>query len=325
MLVGAGALDAQDEVLQIAELLGAGIAKSWLGKAVVPDDVPFCTGHIGLLGSKPSWDLMQDCDTLLVVGCSFPYAEFYPKAGQAKAVQIDIDGRLLSLRYPMDVNLKGDAKQTLAALMPLLAPQDRSQPGRRRSSTDVQGLVEGRRSAGAHRRQQRPAQSRARLLGTQPQAARRLHPLRRQRHDRQLVRPRPENPPRHDGQRQRQPRHDGRGRSLRRRRQVLLSRSRLHRRHRRRRDADERPQRLHHRRQVLEGMVRPALDHAGAQQPRPQPGDLGTADHDGRHPASSPARSCPISPMPRFAESIGLRGIRVEKPEQTWPTPGTAP
>ncbi len=121
MLVGAGALNAQDEVVQIAQLLGAGVAKSWLGKAVIPEEIPFCTGHIGLLGSKPSWDLMQECDTLLVVGSSFPYGEFYPKAGQAKGVQIDIDGRLLSLRYPMDVNLKGDARQTLTALMPLLS------------------------------------------------------------------------------------------------------------------------------------------------------------------------------------------------------------
>jgi pyruvate dehydrogenase (quinone) len=120
MLVGQGALGAQDEVLQIAELLGAGISKSWLGKAVVPEEVPFCAGHIGLLGSKPSWDLMQDCDTLLVVGCSFPYGEFYPKADKAKGVQIDIDGRLLSLRFPMDVNLKGDARQTLQALIPLI-------------------------------------------------------------------------------------------------------------------------------------------------------------------------------------------------------------
>ena len=113
-------MDAQDEVLEIAEILGAGVAKSWLGKAVIAEDVPYCTGHIGLLGSKPTWDMMRGCDALLVVGSSFPYAEFYPKAGQAKGVQIDIDGRLLSLRYPMDVNLKGDSKQTLAALMPLL-------------------------------------------------------------------------------------------------------------------------------------------------------------------------------------------------------------
>ncbi len=120
MLVGAGALGAQEEVLLAADLLGAGVAKSWLGKAVVSEDVPFCTGHIGMLGTKPSWDLMRECDTLLVVGSNFPYSEFYPKAGQAKAVQIDRDGRLLSLRYAMDVNLKGDAKQTLMALLPLI-------------------------------------------------------------------------------------------------------------------------------------------------------------------------------------------------------------
>lgn len=123
MLVGAGALGAQEEVLEIAQLLGAGVAKSWLGKAAMPEDVPFCTGHLGLLGSKPSWDLMQGCDTLLVIGCSFPYAEFYPPAGKAKGIQIDSDGRLLSLRYPMDVNLKGDAKQTLHALKRLLQPK----------------------------------------------------------------------------------------------------------------------------------------------------------------------------------------------------------
>jgi pyruvate dehydrogenase (quinone) len=123
MLVGAGALNARDEVLAVADRLGAGVAKSWLGKAVIPEEVAYCTGHIGLLGSKPSWDLMQDADTLFVVGSSFPYAEFYPKAGSVKAVQIDIDGRLLSLRFPMDVNLKGDAKQTLSALLPLLEPK----------------------------------------------------------------------------------------------------------------------------------------------------------------------------------------------------------
>ena len=120
MLVGAGALDATDELIQVGDLLGAGISKSWLGKAAVPDDVPFCLNSIGLLGTKPSWDAMQGCDTLLIVGSSFPYAEFYPKEGQAKCVQIDHDGRMLSLRYPSDVNLKGDSKQTLQALIPLL-------------------------------------------------------------------------------------------------------------------------------------------------------------------------------------------------------------
>jgi pyruvate dehydrogenase (quinone) len=127
MLIGAGALGAMDEVMQIAELLGAGVAKSWLGKAALPDDVPYCTGNIGLLGTKPSWDMMKDCDTLLVVGSSFPYGEFYPKEGQCKAVQIDIDGRMLSLRYPMTVNLKGDSRESLQALIPLIdRKRDRS-------------------------------------------------------------------------------------------------------------------------------------------------------------------------------------------------------
>ena len=127
MLVGAGALGATDELLQVADLLGAVISKSWLGKATVPDDVPYCLNSIGLLGTKPSWDAMMGCDTLLVVGSSFPYAEFYPKEGQAKGVQIDNDGRMLSLRFPMDVNLKGDSKQTLQALIPLLdRKRDRS-------------------------------------------------------------------------------------------------------------------------------------------------------------------------------------------------------
>ena len=91
MLVGAGALQASDEVLEVADLLGAGIAKALLGKAVVPDDLPFVTGSIGLLGTKPSWDLMMDCDTLLMVGSSFPYSEFLPREGKARGVQIDLD------------------------------------------------------------------------------------------------------------------------------------------------------------------------------------------------------------------------------------------
>jgi pyruvate dehydrogenase (quinone) len=127
MLVGAGALGATDEVMQIAELLGAGVSKAWLGKAVMPDDVPYCCGCIGLVGTKASYDMMQGCDTLLVVGSSFPYAEFYPKVGDAKGVQIDIDGRMLSLRYPMEVSLKGDAKETLQALIPMIdRKRDRS-------------------------------------------------------------------------------------------------------------------------------------------------------------------------------------------------------
>ncbi len=127
MLVGAGALGAADEVVEVAELLGAGVAKALLGKAVLPDDLPFVTGAIGLLGTKPSWDLMMGCDTLLMVGSSFPYSEFLPEEGNARGVQIDIDGRMIGIRYPMEVQLVGDAKATLKALIPLLErKQDRS-------------------------------------------------------------------------------------------------------------------------------------------------------------------------------------------------------
>lgn len=120
MLVGAGALHATDEVIAVAERLNAGIAKALLGKAVVPDELSFVTGSLGLLGTKPSWDLMKECDTLLMVGSTFPYSEFLPKPGDARGVQIDIDGANLSLRYPMEYSLIGDSKETLAALLPLL-------------------------------------------------------------------------------------------------------------------------------------------------------------------------------------------------------------
>ncbi|MGE3513042.1 MAG: thiamine pyrophosphate-requiring protein [Vicinamibacterales bacterium] len=120
MLVGAGALGAGDEVIKVADLLGAGVAKALLGKAVLPDDLPFVTGSTGLLGTRPSWNMMTRCDTLLMVGSSFPYSEFLPEEGQARGVQIDIDGRMLGIRYPMEVNLVGDSADTLRALAPLL-------------------------------------------------------------------------------------------------------------------------------------------------------------------------------------------------------------
>jgi pyruvate dehydrogenase (quinone) len=127
MLVGQGAADATDEVVEAAELLGAGVAKALLGKAAVPDDLPFVTGSIGLLGTRPSYELMRGCDTLLVVGSSFPYSEWLPKEGQAKGVQIDIDPGMLGIRYPMDVHLAGDAKETLRLLNPRLTRKpDRS-------------------------------------------------------------------------------------------------------------------------------------------------------------------------------------------------------
>jgi pyruvate dehydrogenase (quinone) len=120
ILVGAGALHATDEVIAVADRLGAGVAKALLGKAALPDDLPWVTGSIGLLGTKPSWDMMMECDTLLMIGSGFPYAEFLPKEGQARGVQIDLKADMLSLRYPMEVNLVGDSADTLKALLPLL-------------------------------------------------------------------------------------------------------------------------------------------------------------------------------------------------------------
>ena len=120
MLVGAGAADAENEVIAVADVLQAGCAKALLGKAVLPDDLPWVTGDIGLLGTRPSSDMMNECDTLFMVGTTFPYDQFLPKEGQARGVQIDIEGANLGLRYAMEVNLAGDATDTLRALLPLL-------------------------------------------------------------------------------------------------------------------------------------------------------------------------------------------------------------
>ena len=120
ILVGQGARGAESEILAVAELLGAGIAKALLGKDVLSDENPWVTGSIGLLGSKPSYDMMGDCDTLLSIGSSFPYSQFLPKPGQARGVQIDLDPSMVGMRYPYEVNLVGDAQATLQALLPLL-------------------------------------------------------------------------------------------------------------------------------------------------------------------------------------------------------------
>jgi pyruvate dehydrogenase (quinone) len=120
ILIGAGAAEAAEEVVAVAEALGGGVAKALLGKSVLPDDLPFVTGCIGLLGTRPSSDLMAGCDTLLMVGTGFPWSEFLPKTGAARAVQIDIDPAMLSLRYPCEVNLHGDAAETLRLLLPML-------------------------------------------------------------------------------------------------------------------------------------------------------------------------------------------------------------
>ena len=129
ILIGQGAREAAAEVEELALRLGAGVAKALNGRDVLPDDLPFVTGSIGLLGTKASDALMQGCDTLLMIGSGFPYSEWLPEPGQARGVQIDLDARMLGIRYPMEVNLAGDARDTLRALLPLLQQQaDRSWP-----------------------------------------------------------------------------------------------------------------------------------------------------------------------------------------------------
>jgi pyruvate dehydrogenase (quinone) len=123
MLIGAGSLGAEDAVVAVANALQAGCAKALLGKAVLPDDLPWVTGTIGLLGTKPSSDMMTQCDTLLMVGTNYPYAQFLPKEGAARGVQIDVNASRLGVRYPTEVNLQGTARDTLEALLPLLRPK----------------------------------------------------------------------------------------------------------------------------------------------------------------------------------------------------------
>jgi pyruvate dehydrogenase (quinone) len=120
ILVGQGARGARAEVEEVAELLGAGVAKALLGKDVLSDELPYVTGSIGLLGTRPSYELMMDCDTLLTIGSSFPYSQFLPPLDQARAVQIDVDATMIGMRYPYEVNLVGDAAATLRALIPHL-------------------------------------------------------------------------------------------------------------------------------------------------------------------------------------------------------------
>ena len=120
IMIGQGARGAVDEVTEVADVLGAGVSKALLGKDVLPDDLPYVTGSNGLLGTRPSYELMRDCDTLLMIGSSFPYSQFLPEYDQARAVQIDIDPTMIGLRYPFEVNLHGDAGATLRALLPML-------------------------------------------------------------------------------------------------------------------------------------------------------------------------------------------------------------
>jgi pyruvate dehydrogenase (quinone) len=127
ILVGTGARGAHQELTEVADLLGAGVAKALLGKDVLSDELSWVTGSIGLLGTRPSYEMMRDCDTLLTVGSSFPYTQFLPEFDQARAVQIDVDGRMIGMRYPYEVNLVADAKTALRALIPhLRRKEDRS-------------------------------------------------------------------------------------------------------------------------------------------------------------------------------------------------------
>jgi pyruvate dehydrogenase (quinone) len=123
ILIGQGARNAASEVAAVAELTGAGVAKALLGKDVLPDDLPFVTGSIGLLGTRPSYELMRDCDTLLIVGSNFPYSQFLPEYGAARAIQIDVDGSSIGMRYPTEINIVADAKAALGALIPQLRPK----------------------------------------------------------------------------------------------------------------------------------------------------------------------------------------------------------
>ncbi|WP_112469874.1 thiamine pyrophosphate-requiring protein [Streptomyces triticisoli] len=136
VLIGQGARGARQEVMAVADRLGAGVAKALLGKDALDDDLPYVTGSIGLLGTRPSYELMMGCDTLLVIGSSFPYTQFMPEFGQARAVQIDIDPHMVGMRYPFEVNLVGDARETLARLLPLLKG-DRDKSWRQKVENDT--------------------------------------------------------------------------------------------------------------------------------------------------------------------------------------------
>jgi pyruvate dehydrogenase (quinone) len=187
ILIGAGARGTSPLLIEMATLLGAGVAKALLGKDVLPDDLPFVTGAIGLLGTEPSWDLMQGCDTLLMVGTGFPWSEFLPKDGSARAVQIDIEASMLSLRYPAEVNLHGDAAATLKALLPLIKRKD-ARDWSKTIETNVSAWwkkLEGRATAEAS-----PREPAARRLGDVPLAAGKCRCHKRQRILRQLVCPR---------------------------------------------------------------------------------------------------------------------------------------
>ena len=219
---------------------------------------------------------MNECDTLLMIGSAFPYAEFLPKEGKARGVQIDIDASMLSIRFPMEVGLVGDAAETLRALLPRLR-QKQAGKWRQTIEDNVRELVEDARGACQATRQ--AGQSAARDLGIVAAAAGSGGDHQRFRLLRQLVRARPQDPPRHEGLALRRPGLDGRRRSLCDRRQICAAGSPRHCVGRRWRNADEQYGRADHGRQILARLARPSLDRLRLQQRRSQPGDMGAAHH----------------------------------------------
>ena len=257
ILIGAGALGAREEVIAVAEKLKAGVAKALLGKAAAPDTLPWVTGSIGLLGTKPSYDMMMACDTLLMIGSGFPYSEFLPQEGQARGVQIDIDASMLSMRYPMEVNLHGDAAATLRELLLRLDEKTdlRWRDWIERKVSDWWELLEDRALAPAN-----PVNPQKVAWELSPRLPEDSIITCDSRLLRQLVRARSEDQGRDDVFPLRRARLHGRRRALRHRREIRPSRTAGDRSRGRRRHADEQYGRTHHGFEILARLGKSEMD-----------------------------------------------------------------
>jgi pyruvate dehydrogenase (quinone) len=312
ILIGAGARGAAPLLIEMVTMLGAGVAKALLGKDILPDDLPFVTGAIGLLGTEPSWDMMQGCDTLLMVGTGFPWSEFLPKDGAARAVQIDIEASMLSLRYPADVNLHGDAAQTVKALLTLI---------RRKEDRDWSKTIEANVAAWWKK-----------LEGRAKADAKPVNP------QRVVWEMSPLLPPNaivtsdsgscanwyardyrvQQGQSASLsggPGLDGCGRPVRHRRQVRPSRPSGHRTCRRRRHADEQHGGTDHGPEILEALGGSPLDRVRVQQSGSQRGYLGQRVMEG-NPKFDASQDIPDFAYAKFGEMLGFRGIFVDSPDR---------
>ena len=328
MLVGQGARGCVEELTEVADLLGAGAAKALLGKDVLPDTLPWVTGSIGLLGTTASYRLMMGCDTLLTVGSNFPYTQFLPDLGQARAVQIDRSGKWIGMRYPYEINLVGDAKTTLRALIPLLHAQDRPVAGGSGSRpTSPTGGQTAERRAMTDADPVNPMRIFHELSQRLPGERDRGQRFRQRR---ELVRPAPEVPRRHPRLAVGHPGHHGPRRAVRDRREMGAPGPAGDRAGRRRGDADERHGRTDHRRALLVAMDRPPADRRGPAQQRPQPGHLGDAG-DGRCaevrriPDPARRRLRRLRPQPRPARRQHRRPRRRSGPaweRPRWPRTG---